>query len=162
MPNQDYVHLHLHKKKLGRPPRITESQITDIISSYTRKTDTYEPVFLQDNLMPHFIRGYFDGDGTVYKLGAKSGDYPGHYRFAICVNERTGRFFQSYLEDKGIRCSLVEDKGSSIFQLRIGDTLSKQKFVKLIYSDSQGLCLKRKKRLSDQFMLCCEGLKHEL
>src|SRR5207248_5194738 len=24
-----------------------------------RKTDTYEPVFLQDSLMPHFIRGYF-------------------------------------------------------------------------------------------------------
>ena len=127
-----------------------------------RKTEKYEPVSLTDDLMPHFIRGYFDGDGTVYKLGAKSGDHPGHYRFAICVNERTGRFFQSYLEDKGIRCSLVEDKGSSIFQLRIGDRLSKQKFIKLIYDDSEGLCLTRKKRLSDQFMACCEGLKNGL
>jgi hypothetical protein len=126
-----------------------------------RKTGHYEPTLLPDSLMPHFIRGYFDGDGTVYKLGAKSGDRPGHYRFAICVNERTGRFFQSYLEDKGIKCSLVEDKGSSIFQLRIGDRLSKQKFVKLIYDDSQGLCLTRKKRLSDQFMACCKGLKGE-
>lgn len=111
--------------------------------------------------MPHFTRGYFDGDGTVYKLGAKSGDRPGHYRFAICVNERTGRFFQGYLENKGIKCSLVEDKGSSIFQLRIGDRLSKQRFVTLIYGDSQGLCLTRKKRLSDQFMACREGLKGE-
>ncbi|MBC7929650.1 MAG: hypothetical protein H7Z38_03690 [Rubrivivax sp.] len=297
MPNNDFAHLPTHKKKLGRPPRLTESQLADIISSYSnstakalalkhkcskgyileiwskngmkgksrrrytvnltyfetidspdkayflgfiaadgcirrplhgpltlairisskdeevlvkflkclksdmpvsrsryktpwkgvvkeasfvnvisekicgdlakhniveRKTENYEPVFLPDSLMPHFTRGYFDGDGTVYKLGAKSGDYPAHYRFAICVNERAGRFFQSYLEDKGIRCSLVEDKGSSIFQLRIGDTLSKQKFVKLIYCDSQGLCLTRKKRLSDQFMVCCKRLKGEL
>jgi hypothetical protein len=40
--------------------------------------------------------------------------------------------------------------------------LSKQKFVKLMYGDSQGLCLTRKKHLSDQFMACCEGLKSEL
>lgn len=124
-----------------------------------RKTQNYEPVFLPDSLMPHFTRGYFDGDGTVFKLGAKSGDAPSHYRFAICVNERTGRFFQSYLAHEGIRSALVEDRGSSIFQLRIVDTLSKQGFVKLIYGDSQGLCLTRKKHMADQFMMCCERLK---
>jgi hypothetical protein len=141
---------------------VISDKICDDLAKYNvveRKTGHYEPIFLPDSLMPHFTRGYFDGDGTVYKLGAKSGDHPGHYRFAICVNERTGKFFQSYLENKDIRCSLVEDKGSSIFHLRIGDALSKQKFVKLIYDDSQGLCLTRKKRLSYQFMMCCEALK---
>jgi hypothetical protein len=38
MPNQDYVHFPTHKKKLGRPPRITEFQIADIVSSYTTCT----------------------------------------------------------------------------------------------------------------------------
>jgi hypothetical protein len=126
-----------------------------------RKTGSYEPVFLSDHLMPHFIRGYFDGDGTVFKLGAKSGQYPSDYRFAICVNERTGRFFQNYLGQKSIRSALVEDKSSSLFQLRIVDTLSKRRFVELIYSDSEGLCLERKKRLAEQFMMCCERLKAE-
>lgn len=124
-----------------------------------RKPQSYAPVFLLDSLMPHFTRGYFDGDGTVYKLGRKSGDSPSHYRFAICVNEKAGQFFQNYPGHQGVRCSLVEDKGSSLFQLRIGDNLSKQKFVKLIYDDSQGLCLTRKKHVADQFMMSCEGLK---
>ena len=123
-----------------------------------RKTRTYVPVPLPDSLMPHFTRGFFDGDGTVYKLGSKRGDLPGHYRFAICVNEKTGRFFQDYLGHQHVRCSLIEDKSSSLFQLRIGDNHSKQKFVELIYDSSQGLCLTRKKHLADQFLSCCEGL----
>ncbi|HEX8500562.1 MAG TPA: hypothetical protein VF659_08230 [Pyrinomonadaceae bacterium] len=124
-----------------------------------RKSRTYAPVSLPDSLMPHFTRGFFDGDGTVYKLGAKSGDHPGHYRFAISVNERTGRFFHAYLGRQNIRCSLVEDRSSSLFQLRIGDNLSKQKFVELPYSDARGLCLTRKKQLSEEFMLTCKGSK---
>ena len=105
------------------------------------------------------MRGFFDGDGTVYKVGAKSGNNPSDYRLAICVNSSTGLFFQNYLRRNGVKCTLVEDKGSSLFQLRISDTVSKHKFVKLIYSDARGLYLTRKKMLADKFMMCCEGLK---
>jgi len=122
-----------------------------------RKTRSYEPIPLPGPLMPHFMRGYFDGDGTVYKIGAKSGERPSHYRFAICVNERTGRFFQSYLGCNGINCTLINDKASSIFQLRISDNVSKQRFVRLIYGASEGLCLVRKKRRADEFMSSCMG-----
>jgi len=122
-----------------------------------RKTRDYEPVPLPSPLMPHFIRGYFDGDGTVYKIRAKSGERPSHYRFAICVNERTGRFFQSCLERNGINCTLVNDKASSIFQLRISDSVSKERFVRFIYGASEGLCLLRKKRRADEFMSSCKG-----
>jgi hypothetical protein len=124
-----------------------------------RKTRTYAPVPPPDGLMSHFTRGFFDGDGTVFRLKAKSGDRPGHYRFAICVNEQTGRFFQSLFARQNIRRTLVEDKSSSLFQLRIGDNLSKQKFVEFMYDDSQGLRLERKKRIADEFIMCCEALK---
>lgn len=128
-----------------------------------RKTRCYEPAPLPDDLKPHFMRGYFDGDGTVYKVGGKSGAYPSHYRFAVCVNENTGRYFQNYLEQKGIRSHLIEDKTSSIFQLRIADNLSKLMFVKLLYEASEAPCLQRKKHLIDIFMECCKesnaGLK---
>jgi hypothetical protein len=60
-----------------------------------RKTQDYEPTRLPDSLMPHFARGYFDGDGTVYKIGAKSGNAPSDYRLAISVNEKTGSFFSA-------------------------------------------------------------------
>ncbi len=124
-----------------------------------RKTRTFTPARFPENLMPHYMRGFFDGDGTVYKVGAKSGNNPSDYRLAISVNSSTGLFFQNYLRRNGVKCTLVEDKGSSLFQLRISDTVSKHKFVKLIYSDPRGLYLTRKKMLADKFMMCCERLK---
>lgn len=119
-----------------------------------RKTRDYEPTRLPDGLMPHFIRGYFDGDGTIYKVGKKHGDAPSHYRIAIAVNQKTGCFFQSYLRSKNIRSSLIEDKGSSLFQLRINDSLSKRHFIDLLYGDAGGLLLTRKKALIDKLTDC--------
>jgi hypothetical protein len=121
-----------------------------------RKSLNYEPSLLPDMLMPHFTRGYFDGDGTVYKLGAKFGNYPSHYRFAICANERAGLFFQNYLKRNGINCTLVEDKGSSLFQLRISDTRSKREFASLLYTSSRGLYLSRKKSIVEAFLNTCK------
>ena len=119
-----------------------------------RKTQDYEPTPLPDSLMPHFTRGYFDGDGTIYKVGTKGGNAPSDYRLAIAVNNKTGCFFQRYLEGENIRCSLIEDKGSSQFQLRINDNLSKQRFIDLLYGDSNGLFLTRKKALIDKLASC--------
>lgn len=126
-----------------------------------RKTRDYEPTHLPDSLMSHFTRGYFDGDGTIYKVGTKGGDAPSHYRLAISVNEKTGCFFQSYLEGKDIRSSLVEDKGSSQFQLRINDNLSKRRFIDLLYGDANGLFLTRKKALIDKLASCFSRQKEQ-
>jgi hypothetical protein len=113
--------------------------------------------------MAHFTRGYFDGDGTIYKIGAKAGDVPSHYRLAISVNEKTGWFFQRYLAGKNIRSTLIEDKGSSLFQLRINDNLSKRRFIDLLYENADGLFLKRKKVLINKLASCLnrqEGQGH--
>ena len=124
-----------------------------------RKTQVYEPTRLPDGLMSHFTRGYFDGDGTIYKVGTKAGDAPSHYRLAISVNEKTGCFFQSYLEGEGVSSSLVEDKGSSQFQLRINDNLSKRRFIDLLYGDANGLFLTRKKAIVDTLTSCFDRQK---
>lgn len=49
------------------------------------------PDFLDDNLMPHFIRGYFDGDGSIWdgkrkKMMVKNERKPGEYRERIVHN----------------------------------------------------------------------------
>ena len=124
-----------------------------------RKTRTYAPISLPDSLMPHFTRGFFDGDGTVYKVGVKRGDFPSDYRLAIAVNRKTGLFFQSYFESKDIRSSLIEDKGSSQFQLRINDSLSKWRFIDLLYGDPDGTFLARKKWLIDTLTDCLKKQK---
>lgn len=111
--------------------------------------------------MSHLTRGYFDGDGTIYKVGAKRGNVPSDYRLAISVNERTGHFFQHYLEENDIRSSLIEDKGSSLFQLRINDSLSKQRFISLLYEDANNLFLARKKALMDKLTSCLNRQKEQ-
>ncbi|HEY0173756.1 MAG TPA: hypothetical protein VGB98_22270 [Pyrinomonadaceae bacterium] len=125
------------------------------------KTQDYEPTWLPDSLMSHFTRGYFDGDGTIYKVGAKRGNAPSDYRLAIAVNEKTGCFFQRYLKGNSIRSSLIEDKGSSQFQLRINDNLSKQRFIDLLYGDANGLFLTRKKALIDKLTSCLYRKKEQ-
>ena len=53
MSNTDLVHLPPSKKKLGRPPRITESQVTDIVSSYY--TCTAKELALKHKLSKRYI-----------------------------------------------------------------------------------------------------------
>ncbi len=71
------------------------------------------PTFISDDLMPHFIRGYFDGDGSVWngkrkKMVVKNDYRPGEYRERIVHNVKfnfTGSntfipFLQDYLVEK--------------------------------------------------------------
>lgn len=71
------------------------------------------PTFIKDDLMPHFIRGLFDGDGCVWngkrkKMLVKKENKPGEYRERIVHNVKftyTGNYnfvlmFQNYLVEK--------------------------------------------------------------
>lgn len=71
------------------------------------------PDFIPDSLMPHFIRGYFDGDGSVWdgkrkKMMVKNERKPGEYRERIVHNVKfnfTGSntfipYLQEYLIEK--------------------------------------------------------------
>ena len=71
------------------------------------------PDFLNDDLMPHFIRGYFDGDGSVWegkrkKMMVKNDYRPGEYRERIVQNVKfnfTGSstfipYLQKYLVER--------------------------------------------------------------
>lgn len=71
------------------------------------------PTFISDELMPHFIRGYFDGDGSVWngkrkKMIVKNDYRPGEYRERIVHNVKfnfTGSntfipFLQDYLVER--------------------------------------------------------------
>ncbi len=47
-----------------------------------RKSLTYEPPELRESLVSHFIRGYFDGDGSIHR------DTKGNLRFSIFSGSR--------------------------------------------------------------------------
>ena len=42
----------------------------------SNKSQDLKPINIDTSLLPHFIRGYFDGDGSVYLLNYKSRNRP--------------------------------------------------------------------------------------
>lgn len=98
---------------------------------------------IDENLLPHFIRGFFDGDGSVF----------GHYTkrnqclliISFCSNTKLLKEIDKYLFTKNINTSMVDDKRhENISNLSIRNPKSFFKFMDLIYKDSSDLKLIRK------------------
>jgi intein-encoded DNA endonuclease-like protein len=81
-----------------------------------------------NNLLPHFIRGYFDGDGCITRSRKSQVTMLGTQQFLISL--------QAFLVEFGIRSSLYSLKNSSIYNLGIYSSGSISLFKNLIYSNS--------------------------
>jgi hypothetical protein len=119
---------------------IENKHISDLLSSYgctPRKTNTLEfPNFLNSDLIVHFIRGYFDGDGSVSLTGTTP-------RIRAYISITSTRMFcekiQQIIEKAiDIKSSILEKnyQANNIVEWRIYSTLPSIKFLKWIYKDS--------------------------
>ena len=134
----------------------------DKIGLYQRKTCLLDfPLFLDDNMMHHFIRGYFDGDGCVWngkrkKMLVKDGKSKNGYRYRIVhnvkfnitgytgfiknlqnwLNEKIGLPFNkfNYRHKTNLACATIEYSGRGNIE----------KFYNYIYNGAN-VYLKRKK-----------------
>lgn len=100
------------------------------------------PDFIPKNLMHHYIRGYFDGDGSVYLAGKKSKfSFTGSHHFIPPLNK--------YLFDNNIflREYAIVDRGN-FCSIHIGGILPSKLFYEYIYSDAN-YYLNRKKDIFD-------------
>jgi hypothetical protein len=90
---------------------------------------------IPDNLMSHFIRGYFDGDGSIsnrktrYKCGFVGSD-------SFCGG------LMSYLSNIGINCCLYKD--SKVSRVITSNKTSILKLYQWMYDDSENFKLLRK------------------
>lgn len=88
-------HVETHKKynKNIYCLRINDNQLHDDLNNLgcvpVKSKIIKFPEFLSEELIPHFIRGYFDGDGTVgiYKNSSKSNSYT--LRSGFCSGSKT-------------------------------------------------------------------------
>lgn len=89
--------------------------------------------YIPDNLIRHFLRGYFDGDGNV-TWGKK---YPSGFKYIIqvCGNENFLKgSFQKYFPSN---CSLYKDKHSKqCYTWKIANKKEVLKFLICIYNDA--------------------------
>lgn len=111
-----------------------------------RKTLTLQFPELNNDLVHHFIRGYFDGDGSVFISKEK------HWRnsniFSIIHFRFTGtKAFLSVL-DKKINLSgrLIQVKNSKVYELSYKRNKKAKQFYNYLYKDAT-IFLERKKEI---------------
>lgn len=124
---------------------ISSKQLTDDLIKHgvhPRKTFTLQwPQFLPDNLLPHFTRGFFDGDGCFY-IYIKSRRSPSAH-FSVTANFVFLQEMQRYLVPK---CALTATKLSpqrNSFCLSYGGNLQVARIAHLLY-DGATVFLERK------------------
>jgi DNA-binding transcriptional regulator WhiA len=124
-------HLRIYNKK------VVEDLIDKGCTNNKSWTITF-PNFLEHNLERHFIRGYFDGDGSICKKG------PNQYVVNICGNELFINALKCVL-DKFLDYTYICINKNNLNNLLISNNKDCLAFYKFIYEDCN-LFLNRKKK----------------
>jgi len=110
------------------------------------------PDGLEEKLLHHFIRGYFDGDGHVSKDKKLTNPY---YHINITSSEAFTKRLKEILSDKGIETGKMykryKDKPDSAYTVYVRNK-SAEDFFSYIYADAT-LFLNRKKKVYECNML---------
>ncbi len=151
---KDTQHLKLLRKAVGSDRQIyrsanvvriqlfSEQLVNDLISHgvVPRKSLILEPPNIDDDLVSHWIRGYFDGDGSVSIRGGKylRGDVVGTQKVLNFVAMHCSSF------------SLPTEHGN-YWLIRFQSRNAAAKLAGYLYNDS-GVCLERKRDIFFQIL----------
>lgn len=145
---------------------ISSNKIFDDIGKmglYPNKTYGNTIANVPDEFIPAFIRGYFDGDGSIGKhkdiLSAS---------VSIVGYESNMSKIKKLLEDRCIYSSITVDKrkynvandGSQFVSLALTNKMSKYCFLKMVYKDSNGVFIDRKYNRGKEFTDLIENSEH--
>lgn len=115
--------------------------------------NTYLPLISKE-MMPHLIRGIFDGDGSIMAKPNPSND--GHNRFlhsiSFCGTHQLMVDISNYiLENLGIKTTVYDYKDRNLSELKIQNIDNIAKFGYWIYRNST-IFLNRKKDIFNDFL----------
>ena len=165
---RDYDHLHRLKKslKITRPIRefissngyksciisfysqnIKEKLISYNVIPNKKKYGKHPFLLLNNDLIKHYVRGFFDGDGCVSEsirkeTGAK------RYAIEIASCQEMLVFIKKFLADNNIEVSDIREH-MSIYEIRTSNNLEIIKFFNLIYKDANIYLPRKYERLED-------------
>lgn len=97
---------------------------------YKKSLKLQFPLFLKDELIKHFIRGYFDGDGSI-TFGRH--DFP---KISIASNKEFLEGIHDILLKENITSNIYASNRSKVNSLEINAKSSVEKFLNYIYKDS--------------------------
>ena len=110
------------------------------------------PTFLQENLIPHFIRGYFDGDGSVFLHIQKANN-----REYVMLGVQLAGIEQFLKELAGhidAKTKIYRDnrKQTDCWKIQLLSNIACLKLYHYMYQDANNLFLSRKKNKFDDFI----------
>ena len=115
------------------------------------------PDFLNENLIPHFIRGYFDGDGSVYLHTQKTNGK----EYIMLGSQFSG--IKSFLEEMIKHFNFLHDDEKCLYQdtrketdcwrIQLNSNLRTLKLYHYMYKDCpENICLSRKRKKFEDFI----------
>lgn len=140
----------IYENKGGYSLIYISQEAIDFLSEYgleERKSLTSKFYDLGDEFMPHFIRGYFDGDGSITTRHTKYGDYQ---QISItCGSEDFTNGLNDYFRRLGFSSNVYDDsksRNNSNKYIKISKKNNISKFYRMIYNiDTEEFFFKRKR-----------------
>lgn len=110
--------------------------VSDLIDKGVVPNKTFVITFpiIRDDLIHHFIRGYFDGDGTVCERKHKKNPSDLACSF-VCGNQEFLDSVRAILFENDIKSYIVHDKGNKVY-LSLAGLQNTDNFLKYIYKDA--------------------------
>jgi hypothetical protein len=96
------------------------------------------PPKLENEFISHFIRGYFDGDGSI-------GKYDGRLKFTLLGTKEVLTWIMSYFNDNGVITKPKISKKNNIYVIQINSTSDIEIIKNILYNSSEDNFLIRKK-----------------
>ena len=120
--------------------KLTEINCNDLINlgCVPNKSLILTPPNLKDKFVSHFIRGYFDGDGSI-------GKYEGRIKFSLLGTNELLIWVLNFLKNKGIKTTPKISKKQNIHSIQVNSKLDIELIENILYDSSNDYYLKRKK-----------------
>lgn len=137
---------------------ICRKKMCESLNLLGRNEDVMNIPDIPDKLIRHFIRGYFDGDGSVYKTKTTTKNQYGkkyryeHLQVQIIGNIELLNSLEKHFNQVGVTCGYKDSKTDHMKYLRIDGGRNHRELHSYLYSDST-ISLKRK---ADKWQLLYE------
>ena len=152
--NYDNSGLKRNQSRLAKVTLTSQKTVDDLISQgcFKKKTLILEPPKnIPENLVHHFIRGFFDGDGSIVKSSGKYFEKYGKYNYSVSFScmEDIANWLQLYF---GFGSVIKDKRKEYSYSYSIGGANCVEDFYHKLYDDAT-IYLDRKYNRFQEFLI---------
>lgn len=151
--NYDNSNTKKGQSRIAKVELTSQKTVDDLIKHGCFKKKTLilkPPSSVPDKLIPHFIRGFFDGDGSIVKSGGKFYEQYGKYNFSISFScmEEIAYWLQDYFKFGSV---VKDQRKEKSYSYTIGGNNAVEEFYHILY-DNATIYLERKYNRFQEFL----------